>query len=170
MDRFDSISPLDYRYSDEEVSKFLGEESRIKHQALIEAALAGVLAKNGICSPGVADEITKAASEVNAKEVYDEENITRHDIRALVNMIRKRVSDEAKPFVHFCATSYDIIDTANSCRYKQATSELILPALRELESTFIDLAIKQLFKLGEHTGNTQYRLHLVLRLVNMFLV
>ena len=67
MNQFDNISPLDYRYSDEKVSEFLGEESRIAYQAQVEAALVKVLAKNGICSKTVAKEVELAAKEVRAK-------------------------------------------------------------------------------------------------------
>jgi len=51
--------------------------------------------------------------------VADEEARTRHDVRALVNVIRAQVPEEAKRFVHLGATSYDIVDTANALRYRE---------------------------------------------------
>jgi len=143
MDRFQNISPLDYRYFDGEAAKLLSEEARIKYQAMVETALATALAKQGICSKEIAEQISKAAEQVTAEEVYEEENVTRHDIKALVNMIRKRVSDEAKPFVHFGATSYDIVDTANAVRYKEACEKLVLPTLKKLEKTLIEIALRE---------------------------
>ncbi|MBN2067474.1 MAG: adenylosuccinate lyase [Candidatus Diapherotrites archaeon] len=143
MDRFENISPLDSRYADEKFMPYLSEESRIHYQARVEAALAKALSKKGLCSSKVASEIAKAAENIKAEEVYAEENITRHDVRALVNCIRKKVSDEAKPFVHFGATSYDIVDNANALRYREACEQLILPSLKKLEKTLIEIALRE---------------------------
>jgi len=143
MEKFDNVSPLDYRYWDEKASALLSEEARIKYQAKVEAALATALAKQGVCSREIAEEIAKASEKVRAEQVYEEENITRHDIKALVNCIRKNVSEKAKPFVHFGATSYDIVDTANAVRYKEACEKLVLPVLQSLEKTFIAIALRE---------------------------
>ncbi len=143
MGKFDCISPLDYRYGDEKASELLSEEARIKYQARVEAALANALAKQGICSREIAEEISRAAEKVKAEDVYAEEKITRHDVRALVNCIRKNVSEKAKPFVHFGATSYDIVDTANAVRYKEACEKLVLPSLKKLEKTLIEVALRE---------------------------
>lgn len=140
---FDGISPLDYRYWDKESAKFLSEEARIKYLARVEAALANALAKQEICSREIAEQIAAACNEVKAEEVYAEEKITKHDIRALVNCIQKRVSNPAKPFVHFGATSYDIVDTANALRYKEASEKLVLPSLKKLEKTLIGIALRE---------------------------
>ena len=143
MNQFDNISPLDYRYYDDSFKDYLSEESRIKYQVFVEATLVKVLAKNGICSEKIAEEVEKSSKQIKAEEVYGEEKITRHDIRALVNCIRKNVSDEAKPFIHLGATSYDIVDTANAIRYKDVIKKIVLPALEELEKTFIELALRE---------------------------
>lgn len=141
--RFDNISPMDYRYWDEKSAEYLSEEARIKYQARVEAALANTLAKQGICERKTAEEITNAAEKVTAEEVYEEEKVTKHDVRALVNKIREKVGDEAKPFVHFGATSYDIVDTSNALRYKEACEKIVLPALTKLEKTLIELALRE---------------------------
>ena len=143
MEKFDCISPLDYRYGSEKFSKFLSEEARVRYQAKVEAALAKALAKRGICSKKCAEEIAAAAEKVKAEEVYAEEEKIKHDVRALANCIRAKVSEEAKPFVHFGATSYDIVDTASALRYKEATEQVVLPALLELEKVWIELALRE---------------------------
>jgi len=144
MTIFDQISPLDYRYATEEkILKYLSEEARVKYQAKVEAALAQTLAKHGICSEEAAKEITEASEKVTAEKVYAEEKRIKHDIRALANIIRDQVSDKAKPFVHFSATSYDIVDTSSALRFKEATDELMLPILLELEKAFIELAERE---------------------------
>jgi adenylosuccinate lyase len=112
----------------------------VKYKARVEAALARQLAKSGICSDAAAREIEKAAEKITAEEVYAEEKRIKHDIRALVNVIRTKVSDEAKSFVHLTATSYDIVDTANALRLKDAISKVVLPDLVALENALIEIA------------------------------
>jgi adenylosuccinate lyase len=144
-----NISPLDHRYyaSNQslftELADFFSENANIHYELKVEAALARVLAKRGLCSQAVADEINKACSEVIPEEVYLEEELTKHNIRALVNCIQRRVSDEAKPFVHFTTTSVDIMDTANAMRFKEATEKVILPKLLELERILINITRRE---------------------------
>jgi len=147
MDPYDSINPLDFRYygTNARMKKLwkLSESAFVKHLAEVEAALVETLADRKVCSRKVADEVRKAASKVTAKQVYDEESRIKHNIRALANIIRKNVSDEAKPFVHLAATSHDIICTAEALRYKEAAKDIILPSLMELEKLLMKIALRE---------------------------
>jgi len=140
---FSEFSPTDYRYAVAELRDYLSEEAFVKYKAKVEAAVARVFEHRGILKTELCDEIVEAASKVNATEVYEEEKKTKHDIRALVNVIRSRVSDEAKPFVHLSATSYDVVDTANALRYKDAVMKVIIPDMVKLEQTWIALARRE---------------------------
>ena len=144
---FENISPLDHRYSlkdeFEDYSTYLSEAAKVKYQAEVEVALVKVLAKYGICSDAVAKEVEEAAKKISVEEVYEEEQKTKHNIRALVNCLQDKVSEEAKPYIHFTTTSFDIVDTANSLRYKEATEELILPTLKELAKTLMEIALRE---------------------------
>ncbi|MCK4476687.1 MAG: hypothetical protein KAU16_08180 [Methanophagales archaeon] len=140
---FSVFSPTDYRYAVDELRDYLSEEAFVRYKAKVEAAVARVFEHRGILKTELCDEIVEAASKVNAAEVYEEEKRTKHDIRALVNVIRNRVSDEAKPFVHLSATSYDVVDTANALRYKDAVTKVIIPDMVELERTWIALARRE---------------------------
>jgi len=137
---YDLFSPSDYRYYVNELKPFLSEEAFVKYKSKVEAALARVLAKRGIITQRSADEISKACEEVKASEVYEEEKRTSHDIIAQVNMIKKRVSAEAKPGVHMTATSYDTVETANALRYRDAFVNVIIPDMVSLEKAWIDMA------------------------------
>jgi adenylosuccinate lyase len=137
----DLFSPTDFRYGVEELKPFLSEEAYVKYKAKVEAALAKQLAKQGICSKAVANEIAKACEKVTAEEVYEEESRIKHDIRALANCIRNSVSKEAKPYVHLAATSYDIVDTANALRMKDAVRDVIIPDLVKLERALIEITL-----------------------------
>ena len=146
---FDTISPLDFRYYGRnekiflKLQPYLSENAMIKYMAKVEAALTNTLAKHNICSNKIAKEVEKACKIVNAEEVYVEENKLKHNVRALANCIRSKVSDEAKPFVHFTATSHDIISTADSARYKDFTNNVLISKLLEFEKTLIDLALRE---------------------------
>jgi adenylosuccinate lyase len=146
---FDTISPLDFRYYGrnkkifEKLQPYLSESAFIKYALKAEAALTKALAKNKICSKKIADEVEKASKQVTPEEVYAEEDRIKHNIRALANSIRMRVSDEAKPYVHFTSTSYDIIATADALRYKDFANDILVPELIHLESTLIKIALRE---------------------------
>ncbi|ADL13799.1 lyase family protein [Acetohalobium arabaticum] len=145
---FDNISPLDHRYSlrkdeFEDYTKYLSERAKIRYQTAVEAALVKALAEADVCSTEVAQEVEEAVKEIKPQEVYEEEKKTKHNIRALVNCIQQRVSDEAKPYIHFTTTSFDIVDTANSLRYKESAEELIIPTLKRLEEVLMEIALRE---------------------------
>jgi len=146
---FDAISPLDFRYYGrnkkifDKLQPYLSEAAFIKYALKVEAALVRVLAKNRICPHKIADEVEKAIRQVMPEQVYAEEDRIKHNMRALANCIRDKVSDEAKPFVHFTATSYDIIATADALRYRDFAENVLVPELIRLESTIIGLALRE---------------------------
>ena len=148
MDIFDCISPLDYRYYGRDklfsiIADYLSENARIKYQARVEATIAKILSKKEMCSMEIFQEIEEACERVKAGDVYEEEDRIKHDIRALVNCIRKNVSEEAKPFVHLGATSFDIVNTAEALRFKDFANYVIIPELLELEKVLIEIAIRE---------------------------
>jgi len=146
---FDAISPLDFRYYGrnkkifDRLKPYLSEAAFIKYALKVESALAKNLAKNKLCPQKIAEEIDKACRNVAPEQVYAEEDRIRHNIRALSNCIRNKVSDEAKPFVHFTATSYDIIATADALRCKDFTNNALIPELLKFESTLINLSLSE---------------------------
>jgi len=158
-DIFSNLSPFDHRYSLREneydkLEKFLSEKAKIKYQARVEVALIKVLVDRGICPNHYLKEVEYAVAELTSEEIYCEEKKTRHNIRALVNVIQRKVSPEVKPFVHLTATSFDIVDTANMLRFKKVTEEVVLPELIEFEKKLmqISLAEKKTIQIGRTHG------------------
>lgn len=135
-----AIDPLDGRYYDAEVATYLSESSNIAYQGYVEAALAQTLAEFKICAQETADEIEASARQVSPDAVYQEERTTNHNIKALVNTIKKDVSPAAQPFVHFGATSYDIIATAQALQMHDVVGEIVVPRLKGLLKVLIKLA------------------------------
>lgn len=146
LNTFDTVSPLDYRYYGgekdffERLRPYVSEASNIKYELQIEAALVEELASMGICSQRTVEEVKKACEEITTEEVYEEEAKIQHNIRALVNCIRRRISPESRPFVHLFATSADIMDTATALRYKDLVRSIVLPDLISFEETLIGIA------------------------------
>ncbi|HHW08953.1 MAG TPA: adenylosuccinate lyase [Firmicutes bacterium] len=144
-----AISPLDHRYYAgapalfERLSEYLSENAYVRYQARVEAALTKVLARRHLCPPEVSVEVEKAASEITPDEVYAEEAKTHHNIRAMVNCLQRRVSEEARPFVHFTATSWDIMDTARALQYRDVTDRVLLPLLYELLGILIEITKRE---------------------------
>jgi len=146
MELFETVNPMDYRYYGwnkeffKRLSPYVSEGAYIKYQLKVETALVKTLAKWGVCKDCVVEEVKKACEEIQPVYVYEEEERIKHNIRALVNCIRQRISEEARPYVHLFATSADILDTATALRLKELTQAIIIPDVIELESTLIELA------------------------------
>lgn len=137
---YNALDPLDARYYDQEVAQYLSERSRIAYQAYVEAALAHTLAQYGICGGEIADEIEAAAGKITAEEVYEAELITKHDIKAVGDAIKSKISEAAQPYVHFGATSYDIISTASALQLRDTMQRVVIPRLRTLLKTLVDMS------------------------------
>jgi len=145
---FANISPLDHRYSLRkenfaDYGTYFSEKAVVEFQARVEVALIKALHSRGVCDKQVVEEVQQAAENIEVEEVYEEEKKTKHNIRALVNCLQKRVSPSSRPYIHLSATSYDIVDTANALRYKEGTFNLILPRMRSLLQEWLDIAEQQ---------------------------
>jgi adenylosuccinate lyase len=142
---FQNISPLDHRYSLSEKAVFdalvpwLSEEASIAACVKAEAALvAAHLKSRGKTPPEALSSIA-----VPPEEVYAEEEKTRHNIRALVNVMKRKVPADIAPLVHLGATSVDILDTSLALRMKGCCRQVVLPALRRLELLLCDFAERE---------------------------
>jgi adenylosuccinate lyase len=146
---YDNLSPLDHRYSISEpelfarLSAHLSEEAVIRSCARVEEALLVALIRR--LAPvdrreALAAAVAGLASAVDPGEVYAEEAKTRHNVRALVNVIKRHVPPEAGLYVHLGATSVDILDTAASLRYRVVVRRVLLPLLADLEDGIVRIA------------------------------
>lgn len=143
---FQNISALDHRYALSEkavfepLSKYLSEEASVQSFARAEAALVKAhLAVRGKLTDAIAKELDDVAEKIDPSEVYEEEEKTQHNIRALVNVMKTKVSEGIAPLIHLGATSVDILDTALALRMKDATQKVVLPELKALETALCDI-------------------------------
>jgi adenylosuccinate lyase len=147
---FRNLSPIDHRYSISEKAvidslvPWLSEEALIA--ACVKAEIALVVAHlsvRGKLTQAIRADLEKAAASVDPSEVYAEEEKTRHNIRALVNVLSRKVPAEFAPLVHLGATSVDILDTGLSYRMAGVTREVLLPLLKKLELLLCDFAERE---------------------------
>ncbi len=144
---FENLSCIDHRYSKSESSAFEGLSRYISEQACIistarcEAALVKAHLKlRGLLTDEIAAQLDKIAENTDPEEVYAEEELTKHNIRALVNVMKKHTPEDIGPYIHLGATSVDILDTALSCRMRDVTQKVVLPELKKLELNLCKIA------------------------------
>ena len=147
---FENISCIDHRYSLSEakafegLSKYISEEGSVQSFAKCEAALVKAHLKvRGLLDDKKAAALDQAAANIDPEEVYKEEEKTKHNIRALVNVLKTKVPADLGPLVHLGATSVDILDTALSCRMRDVTQNVVLPELKELEKNLCTIAERE---------------------------
>ena len=147
---FENLSCIDHRYSLSEaaafegLSKYISEEASVRSNARCEAALVKAHLKlRGQLTPAMEATLDKVAEEIDPEEVYKEEEKTKHNIRALVNVFKTKVPSEVAPLVHLGATSVDILDTGLSCRMRDVTQNVVLPELKELEKALCAIADRE---------------------------
>jgi adenylosuccinate lyase len=135
---FKNISPIDHRYSVSEQEVYdslvpwISEEASIT--ACVKAEIALICAHlkvRGKMTDALRTELAKC--KVDPEEVYIEEEKTHHNIRALVNVLKRKVPEDLSALVHLGATSVDILDTSLSWRMAGVSREVVLPLLKKLE-------------------------------------
>ena len=147
---FANISPIDHRYSladkavYDRLLPWLSEEAVVTACIRAEVALCLVhLKQRGLLTDDLRKDIEAAAGAVTVDEVYREEEKTQHNIRALVNVMKKKAPPLAAPFIHLGATSVDILDTALAYRMKNVTLTVVLPLLRGLINALCDFTERE---------------------------
>ena len=147
---FLNISPIDHRYSVsgknlfERLGLWISEEAAVASCVKAEIALVKAhLVSRGLFTPEAKLALEEAERSIVPADVYAEEEKTQHNIRALVNVLKKAVPVEFAPLVHLGATSVDILDTALAYRMKGACENVVLPLLRDLELRLCDLAERE---------------------------
>lgn len=137
------ILPIDSRrYLTAEMGKIFEEEKRLQYMLDVEATLAWALAEVGLIPKRAASQIAKKASisHVRLERVKELESQLGHDIMAMVEALAE-VCGEAGKYVHYGATSYDIVDTAMGLQLKEALN-ILEARLSELEEVLIRLVKK----------------------------
>ena len=136
-----AIHPIEFRYGTPEMKAIWEQESKLQNMLKVEAALAKAEAEIGLIPKDAADEINKkATTEYVKQERVDEiEQATHHDIAALMKALEEVCENDAGEYVHYGATSNDIIDSSQSIQLKDSII-IIREKVVKLIELLIDLA------------------------------
>jgi len=137
------ICPIDSgRYGSKEMKDLFEEDNRLQRQLDVEATLAETLADLGEIPKSAAKEIRRraTATTVTPEMVKEREKKTHHDVAAMVEVLADQCGESGK-YVHWGATSYDIVDTSWALIMRDAVS-ILDKRICELRDVLCDLAIK----------------------------
>ena len=136
----DPVSVLDYRYGTEEMRAVFRANSYLQALLTVETTLAEVQEEERIIPEGNAKNIRNGMPKVKRERVEEIESQINHDVMAVVKALEEQ-SGESGKWIHFGATSYDIVDTARALQHKKAI-DLIEKAIKELLKSLADLSSK----------------------------
>ncbi|NOY10932.1 MAG: adenylosuccinate lyase [Archaeoglobi archaeon] len=134
------VHPIDYRYGTDEMKRIWSEESRIKRMIWVEVVLLRVLSEMGYLSREEYEAVRKNARSISPERVREIEAEIRHDVMSLVKAVAE-VAGSAGRWVHFGATSNDIIDTAVATQLRDSVKILESKLLRLIE-VLADMAVR----------------------------
>ncbi len=137
------VLPIDTgRYGTPEMRRIFEEETRVQKMLDVEAALAWAHAEVGNIPKKDAEVIGAMASlkHVKLSRVKEIEREIKHDIASLVRACAEACGPSGA-YVHYGATSYDIVDTTYALQLKDALA-LIEKRQDDLEKTLMNLAVR----------------------------
>ena len=117
------FSPL---FSDADVAEQFSDALFVQYMLVVEAALATVQGRLGVIPAGTANQIVAVAGrlEVDFERLRSGVEKSGVPVIDLVRQLREQVGDDAVDFVHWGATSQDIMDTARVLQIRVALGSL----------------------------------------------
>lgn len=132
------VHPIEERYGTDQMRAVWSEQNRFSCIVAAEAALARAEAAHGMIPQADADMIAAHAARASLDRARAIEAEINHDMMAIVRAISE-VCGDAGRWVHYGATSNDILDTATGLQLKQAL-DLLDEKLRMLLCALLDRA------------------------------
>ncbi len=131
------------QFSTEASRRIFSDENTVQKWLDVEAALARVEARLGIIPQEAADEINRKAKVelFDLDEMKQEMDRTSHPIVPLLRGIKKVCDGDAGEYVHWGATTQDIVDTGTVLQLREVLDE-IEAATRQLLGNVANLAEK----------------------------
>jgi len=141
-----AISPVDgrYRTNTSELATYFSEFGLIRYRVQVEIEYFIALSFTGLTQfPSLSDakqrqlrQIVEQFSLDDASKIKQIEKTTNHDVKAVEYFIKEKLEelklDGYSEFVHFGLTSQDINNTSVPLSLKNATEEVIIPALNQV--------------------------------------
>ena len=138
------ILPIDTgRYGSDQIKRIFEEQQRLDYELEFEASVAEAQGEVGLVPAKAAKEIASKArsGKIAIKRVKELEAVSEHDTAAMVESLSELCSDDAKPWVHYGLTSYDIVDTVISMQIRDSL-QVIKPRVNKLTTILAEKAVK----------------------------
>lgn len=136
--------PGDGRYQPKELLAYLGYDQWASWLIIVEWFWMKTLAKIGVMPDEDAELLTDDLLSIMLIGITTtlqdaKEKDTKHDILALLALMREYLPKELHPWLHFCGTSYDIINTAYALQLSAVFQSVFMPKLRSLDKLWRDM-------------------------------
>jgi adenylosuccinate lyase len=107
-----SLCPLEFRYGSNDMRAIFSRENIIKKMVEVELRLYKALEECGIVPKGYYEAFSKCVGSITVRpeEVDKREGVLGHDVVALLSILTDHCGDASR-FLHYGATSNDVIDT-----------------------------------------------------------
>jgi adenylosuccinate lyase len=135
--------PGNPRYQPKELTEYFGYDNLFRYIAEVEIATMKTLADIGIIPPAdivlLTPEVEQRLLQIRTSEVDEvERKVTKHDIRAWVQIAKERSPEGLRRWIHIPLTSYDVLDTARSLQFTRAHVQVVKPLADEVVGHFIE--------------------------------
>ena len=141
-----AVSPIDGRYHSktESLSAYFSECALIRYRVKVEVEYFIALSELPLPQlAGISEEqkaqlrdIYRNFSEPDALRVKEIESVTNHDVKAVEYFLKEKFDalglEAQKEFIHFGLTSQDINNTSVPMAIKDATHEVLIPAIEQV--------------------------------------
>ncbi|MGX9726173.1 MAG: class-II fumarase/aspartase family protein [Candidatus Electronema sp. VV] len=142
------VHPFDYQinphvFSTPELETLFDERAVLQRWLDFEAALAEAQGRRGLIPAAAAAEIKSKAKleRLDLDSVRQGYSKSRNSVVPLLGGLRRACADGAGEYVHYGATTQDVLDTGQVLALKE-TLAIILRDLLRLEEVCLDLAVK----------------------------
>lgn len=142
------ILPGNPRYQPQQMKEIFGYDNLYRTFIEVELATLDTLYEFGVIPQEdykvIEDQdLRNALLEIPTKTVDDlERSVTKHDIRALVQIMQKMVGPQLGRWIHVPLTSYDVIDTGRSLQYLRAFQSSLEPSIKMILENFRDKIVE----------------------------
>jgi adenylosuccinate lyase len=135
-----AIHPIEFRYGTPEMKAVWTEEAKLKKLLQVEAALARAEAAVGLIPEKDAETIAACMGKVDVERVRQIEDEISHDMMAVVLAYAEQCGDPGQ-WIHYGATSNDILDTGLALQLKDAM-DILEEKLHRLKFALLEKADK----------------------------
>mgnify|MGYP001063764171 CR=1 FL=1 len=129
--------PGNPRYQPKSLQPFFGYDMYARFLAEVELAALETLGEFGVIPAEtmalLTPEVKESVLAITTTEMdRREREVTKHDIRAWVQLAQERMEPELARFVHIPLTSYDVVDPARILQFQRSYTQVVRPKLARL--------------------------------------